>query len=121
MQQTRLLLVEDDPDIREGLQALFESAGYAVDTAENGQIGLQRLRTGQLPRLILLDLLMPVMDGVEFRRQQLADPEIAHIPVVVCSAVHLDSTLARRLSVLAYFEKPVDITALLSAIRLLSK
>lgn len=111
----RLLLVEDDRSIRDALQTLLEQEGYTVDTAENGQVGLQHLRAGVLPRLILLDLSMPVMDGVQFRRAQLAEPALADIPVVVCSALSAED--ARHLKPAAYIEKPVDIAALLSTIR----
>jgi CheY-like chemotaxis protein len=95
---------------------LLEGEGYCVDTAENGQVGLQRLRTDVPPCLILLDLSMPVMDGHQFRREQLADPQLAHIPVVVCSANRPERVNAEELKAAAYLTKPVDIDALLSTI-----
>ena len=112
----RLLLVEDYPGIRDSLQILLELEGYHVDTAENGQVALERLRVEAPPCLILLDRLMPVMDGAQFRREQLADPRLAHIPVVICSAVPPDKE-AEELRAVAWSKKPVDITALLLTIR----
>jgi CheY-like chemotaxis protein len=113
----RLLLVEDDPGVRNTLRMLLELEGYRVETAENGRVGLERLRADDLPFLILLDLAMPVMDGAQFRREQLADPQLAHIPVVVCSAIAPDGIAAKQLKAVAYLTKPFHIDALLSVIR----
>ena len=113
----RLLIVEDYPSIRDAVRELLELEGYCVDTAENGEIGLQRLRADVAPCLILLDLSMPIMDGSQFRREQLADPQLAHIPVVVLSTIPPEGAKAEQLRALAYFTKPVDLDALLSTIR----
>jgi CheY-like chemotaxis protein len=82
----RVLLVDDDPDIRESLAELLEYEGYAVVRAANGAQALARLRQPPLPCVILLDLMMPVMDGFEFREVQKRTPELADIPVVVITA-----------------------------------
>lgn len=79
-----LLVVEDDYLIRTSLQMLLEMEGYQTHAVENGEEALRYLKTSAtLPCLIVLDLMMPVMDGVEFRLHQLADPEIATVPILV--------------------------------------
>jgi CheY-like chemotaxis protein len=107
-----ILLVEDDPDALEALGDLLESHGYAVTTARHGAEALERLGHSPLPRLILLDLLMPTMDGWEFRRRQKEDPRIAKIPVVVVSA----SSAAKPIDADTVLRKPVDIDRLLDTI-----
>ena len=64
--------------------------------AENGRVALSRLRAGLRPCLILLDLIMPEMDGLQFREAQLADPELASIPVLVCSVASPDMVVEAR-------------------------
>ena len=70
------------------MEQLLRGAGYDAVGAPNGQAALDLLRSGIRPRAILLDLMMPVMDGWAFRREQLRDPQLAHIPVIVLSALH---------------------------------
>jgi two-component system response regulator MprA len=84
--RTSVLIVEDDRDIRECMADALEVEGYSVALAANGREALDQLRDGVFPDLILLDLLMPVMSGWEFRQEQLADPLLSGIPVVVVSA-----------------------------------
>ena len=115
----RVLVLEDNRDVRETLQAFLQLEGYDVETAENGKDGLERMRAGFQPGLIVLDLMMPVMDGAQFRREQLADPVFATIPVVVCSALFPDEVEAQQRGAVAYVKKPVDVDALLSTIRTL--
>jgi CheY-like chemotaxis protein len=110
-----VLVVDDDKDIRETLQELLEDEGYVVFTARNGGEALERVRAGQ-PGLVVLDLFMPVMDGAEFRRRQLADPEIALVPVVVVSAAAgLDERVASMRAV-SHLEKPVRLEELLALV-----
>jgi CheY-like chemotaxis protein len=82
----QVLVVEDDAPIREALCAVLRDDGYAVAEAGDGQEALEFLRTHPTPRVILLDLMMPVMDGWTFLREQAADPALAGIPVVVITA-----------------------------------
>jgi CheY-like chemotaxis protein len=107
-----ILVVEDDPDALEALGDLLESHGYAVISARHGAEALELLGRSPLPRLIVLDLLMPTMDGWEFRRRQKNDPRIAHIPVVVVSA----SSAAKPIEADTVLRKPVDIDRLLETI-----
>jgi CheY-like chemotaxis protein len=81
-----VLVVDDDPDIRDALCELLEDEGYRVVSASNGQEALVYLKTREPPCVILLDLMMPVMDGWEFRRRQQNDPRWSGIPVVVITA-----------------------------------
>src|SRR5438552_202636 len=91
-----VLVVEDDADIRESLGTILEEEGYGVVTTRNGREALSYLRSGRpRPSLILLDLLMPVMSGAEFRAEQERDPALADIPVVVLSG---DSRATERAS-----------------------
>src|SRR5262245_34872901 len=86
MTSSRVLIVDDDYDIRATLHEILSDEGYDVASSANGFEALQALRSGTAPCLILLDLMMPVMDGWQFRAQQLSDPTLASIPVVVLSA-----------------------------------
>ena len=87
MNMACVLVVEDDKDVREMLDLLLTTSGYETMTAENGAIALQKMRERR-PCVVLLDLMMPVMNGWRFREQQLADPTLAPVPVVCVSAVH---------------------------------
>lgn len=104
-------MIEDDPDIREALAETLSYEGYDVALAENGLEGLEVLRERSRPHVILLDLLMPVMSGWQFRQEQLADPSLAGIPVVVVSASPPGDARPDR-----YLPKPFSIDALLSAV-----
>lgn len=111
-----ILIVEDDLDIREALAEALGFEGYEVFLAENGQEALDVLRGGPLPDVILLDLLMPVMSGWQFRQVQLADPALAGIPVIVVSASAPGDAQPNR-----YLPKPFSIEDLLSAVAELSE
>ena len=92
-------------------------AGYAVSAAGNGQEALIALRAGgSRPDLILLDLMMPIMNGFEFREEQLKDAQLAPIPVVLISADSDVKGKAARLSTAAFMGKPIKIEALLDVI-----
>lgn len=86
MSSPYILVVDDDDDIRETLSEALELAGYAVKTAPHGGEALSLLAEGEKPCLIVLDLMMPVMDGYAFREEQLRRPELASIPVVMVTA-----------------------------------
>jgi two-component system, OmpR family, alkaline phosphatase synthesis response regulator PhoP len=110
----QILVVEDDSDVREAVIESLLSAGYRVGWASNGEEALRKLRAmTSHPRLILLDLMMPVVDGWQFRAEQLADPTIAGVPVVAMTA----RREVQGLSVHGYLKKPIDLAALLAAVR----
>jgi CheY-like chemotaxis protein len=112
-----ILIVEDDADVREDLADLLRHKGYEVTTAANGRDahdGIQGL-AGR-PDLILLDLMMPVMDGWQFRALQLQDPALATIPVVILSGAGDVRREAAALGAAGYVKKPFKLNVLLSAI-----
>ncbi|GAB4192020.1 MAG: hypothetical protein OHK0022_05990 [Roseiflexaceae bacterium] len=112
-----ILVVEDDRMIRAALVRVLLQTGHAVLEAANGAEALTCLRTARpRPSLILLDLMMPVMDGVQFRQAQLADPALAAIPVVVLSAVSQTEAQATELRAAAVLLKPVDVVDLLDTV-----
>jgi CheY-like chemotaxis protein len=111
-----VLVVEDHADLRDMLVVFLESEGFSVQTATNGMEALQRLDASR-PAVILLDLMMPVMSGDEFRTRQLADPRFADVPVICMTAAHDGSARAARLRARAYFQKPIDFDRLLGAVR----
>jgi CheY-like chemotaxis protein len=110
-----VLIVEDDADLREMMAQLLTLEGFRAETVANGRDALEYLRRGDRPEVILLDLMMPVMDGWEFRRRQRADPAVADVPVVVLSA--LDATRAVDLQEAAFLKKPLDFDRLLQLVR----
>jgi len=110
-----ILIVEDDSDLRDMMSQLLTLEGYEPASAANGREALEYLREGHAPELILLDLMMPIMDGWEFRREQERDPDLARVPVVVLSA--LDEQRAGDLRALAFLKKPLDFDRLLSLVR----
>jgi PAS domain S-box-containing protein len=83
--ETRVLVIDDEPDIRQQLQRVLGKEGYAVETAENGKVGLERM-ADQRPDLILLDLMMPEMDGFEFVMVMRTQQDWGKIPIVVLTA-----------------------------------
>lgn len=103
-----ILIVEDDLDIRDGLKCLLRSEGYTAATASDGAEALGLLRNGLRPSLILLDLLLPGMDGFQFRRDQLGEPTLSEIPVVVYSGYHDPTRYAPFLRAAAYLRKPIE-------------
>ena len=109
-----ILLVEDNDDVREMMAVALELGGHTVWAATNGRDALAMLRERPRPCLILLDLMMPVMNGWELRAALRADRRLADIPVVVVSAVTAD--IAHRLNGAEYVPKPVDIDHLLDIV-----
>jgi CheY-like chemotaxis protein len=113
-----ILLVEDDDALREALGEILADEGYRVECVANGREALEHLdRSGASPDLILLDLVMPVMDGWTFRNAQRLDPRLARIPTMVLSASFPpDSPRMRSLEAQAVLSKPVSVDRLLQAV-----
>lgn len=110
----RILIIEDDDDIRDALMSLLEDEGYDVRGAANGKEGLDVLATMERPCVILLDLMMPVMSGPEFLSHLREEDVVAPIPVVVVSAWPKEA--ARLGNVQGFVKKPVDLSLLLQLI-----
>ncbi len=107
--------MEDNPQCLAVLKAQLDASGYRTVTANNGQDALAQARA-HLPRLILLDLHMPVMDGLQFRLAQLADASLATIPVIMISAHHEAVEVGRRLGAVGIFVKADDPKVLLDLV-----
>ncbi|MCC2670484.1 MAG: hypothetical protein K0Q72_2955 [Armatimonadetes bacterium] len=108
-----ILIVEDEPALRSLLAELLSSRGYSVAESENGAAAVDYLRTNRAPRLILLDLMMPVMNGWELRDSMLANPQWREIPVAILSAL---DDVPRALKFVAYIGKPVDVGRLFAVV-----
>ena len=108
-----ILVVDDSADLRETLAEILHEQGYRVRTAAHGQDALTQLRNGPLPSLILMDLVMPVMDGWELRRHLRQDPRLAPVPVVVISG----SEGLESVDAVAHLRKPFPISDLLSVVK----
>jgi CheY-like chemotaxis protein len=110
-----VLIVEDDADVREFMNVLLSHSGFETVTATNGAEALQVVRERR-PCLVLLDLMMPVMDGWTFRAKQLEDPAIADVPVVCLTALSEGQQLTERLHARC-LKKPVEFGDLLDEVR----
>ena len=112
-----VLIVDDDVDIRETVAEALQDAGYDVKSASNGQEALEVLKVEPQPCLILLDLMMPVMDGEQFRAAQKTEPAWADIPVVVISAGGHCEEAAERMGAASCVKKPFRIKELFQAVQ----
>ena len=114
----RVVIVEDDDLIRESLLEVLADNGYEAIGACDGRDALEKLSALDAPPcLIVLDLMMPGMDGREFRRVQLADPALSTIPVVVISAFRDLDDIAKELAPAAHFKKPLKLQDFLQIIQ----
>ena len=111
-----ILLVEDDLDSRAMLTTFLMAGGLGVVTASNGREAYDLARQHD-PSVILLDLMMPIMSGEEFRKAQLANADISRIPVVVLSAHHQAPHIAQRMKAAGCLMKPVDFDVLTSTLQ----
>jgi CheY-like chemotaxis protein len=114
MSQRKILVVDDDLAVQESLEEVLLSAGYCVSIASNGRVALDRLQTSR-PDVILLDLMMPVMDGWQFRDAQKRDHALADIPVIIISAAAEENAAALG-GVAARLPKPFSIDVLLRTV-----
>jgi DNA-binding response OmpR family regulator len=110
-----VLVVEDDRETRELLASCLKHKGIPVITASNGKEGLERLAREE-PSVVLLDLMMPVMDGEQFRLAQLRDSRLSAIPTILVSAVHDAAERAKQLG-LGLLPKPFDLDQLVWVVR----
>jgi two-component system chemotaxis response regulator CheY len=118
MNRPLVLVVDDDPDILDAICDILDAEGYRVARARHGGEALERV-AAELPSVILLDLMMPVMDGFAFANALRQRPLPRHIPIVVISADG-NPQKAAALGAQAYLAKPFDIDALLSQVSLIA-
>jgi len=117
-QNNSVLIVDDDSDVRTALKELFETEGYNVVLAANGRAALNRLREGLRPRVVLLDLMMPVMDGWDFRTHQQQDPALKDIPVFILTAAGFsDATIHAQFGQIPFVPKPPPHDLLLELVK----
>ncbi len=110
-----VLVIDDDLDSRTLLEMALSAAGFTVASAKNGVEALVIARRDH-PSLILLDLMMPVMDGFAFRAAQLREPEIAMIPVICVSGRHDAETVAQQLNTVACISKPFALDKIVESV-----
>ena len=116
MNQATVLIVDDDPDARELLAAMLRKRGYAVQTADNGRSGLDHLHNGERPDVVVMDLMMPVLDGPQMAQQMRDDSELARIPIVVLSADPEIDYKAAAMGATCALQKPARMKDVLSHI-----
>jgi len=113
-QSPKILLIEDDADLADAIAEILAIEGYRIVYASDGMAALALLSETDLPDLILLDLMMPKMNGWEFRAAQQSDQRLARIPVVVLSAT---GERARPIDATRIVRKPVSLETLLATVR----
>lgn len=117
MNDRQVLVVEDNLDIRGTVELILEAEGFHVLVASNGADALELLRAApKLPAVILLDLMMPVMDGYAFRQVQRKDPKLSSIPIVVLTADGHAESKAAELGAAGFLQKPVDLDELVAEV-----
>jgi CheY-like chemotaxis protein len=118
LESMTVLIIDDDKAILDGLGELLENEGYRVATATDGRDALQLLRSGLRPCVILLDLMMPGMDGWDFRHEQIKDDDLRDIPVVVITAAGFsEASVKAQFEDIEFVPKPPPWQTLLDAVR----
>lgn len=115
--KTDILLVDDEPDLRECISELLEGAGYTVTQAENGKAALELLKSGDKPKVIVLDYMMPVMNGKTFCENASQDSQLRSIPIILLTAANVTAEAIEEMHVAVQLEKPIHIDKFLSAVK----
>jgi DNA-binding response OmpR family regulator len=113
--RARVLVVEDEPTLREAIAAYLKDAGFGVDQAENGVQALDKMRQTR-PDVVVLDLLLPIMNAYELVPRMRSQPALAPIPVILLSAAQDLPTATEQLQPRASLAKPVDLDVLLAVV-----
>lgn len=119
-----ILIIEDNKEILDSLKLALEEEGFNIRTANNGKEGLEKLTIQPLPCAIMLDLMMPVMNGWEFLEEMKKDSSFLSIPIIILSALGDKSSSLKnalgdkslKLNIQEYYQKPIDLNSLLSTI-----
>lgn len=110
-----ILIVEDDFDIRQSMSDILEDLGYKVFSASNGRAGIDHLqKMDELPGVVILDLMMPVLDGFGFRKEQVKDKRLSSVPTILLSADSRLPEKAKDIGFEEFIKKPIDLDHLLS-------
>jgi two-component system, chemotaxis family, chemotaxis protein CheY len=112
-----VLVIDDDKDVRETISQILEEEGYRVRTAIDGEDALERLRAEPLPRLVLLDLTMPVMDGRAFLARLRDESAFAQLPIVIISSGPDARRESAALGTAGYIAKPIELDHLLENVQ----
>jgi CheY-like chemotaxis protein len=112
-----VMVVDDDADIRDSITDVLEMRGFNVKSAVNGKEALELLRGNGLPCVILLDLMMPVCNGWEFRAEQARDEKLANVPVVIISGDGSTTHKAATMGISQYLRKPLELSVMLEVVR----
>jgi CheY-like chemotaxis protein len=116
-----VLIVDDDEDIGETISLVLGTRGYKSSVARDGAEALQLMHDEPLPQVVLLDMMMPGMNGEDFRAAQLKDPRIADVPVVIMTGDGRAEEKAARLGVSRFLRKPIAINDLIDVIAAVRK
>jgi CheY-like chemotaxis protein len=112
----KILVVDDEPLIALALETELQDAGYEVVTAANGRQGLERLAEMPRPDLIVLDMMMPVMNGAAMLAEMASRPDLRDLPVIVLSSLPEEAIRARAQRAVAILRKPCTLSEVLDAI-----
>jgi two-component system, chemotaxis family, chemotaxis protein CheY len=112
----KILIIDDDEDTREVLSMILGSEGHRIEEAADGVEALERLRSGSMPSLILLDMMMPRLDGEGFMKARRRDARIAHVPVFIMSGHEAGPQKAQELGADGWLVKPVELDELTTAV-----
>jgi CheY-like chemotaxis protein len=107
-----VLIVDDESDLRESLRDFLEDAGYAVSTAQNGAEALHLLEKDELPCLMILDLIMPIVTGNQVYEKMQSDPRLAKVPIVVSTSDPSRAPVGALI-----MKKPINLDRLLGAVQ----
>lgn len=111
-----ILIIEDDNAIRDAMASVLELEGYSTVLASNGKQGMEMIKAGHVPDIILLDMMMPIMSGWDFLDFIRANEETSQIPIIVVSAY---GEIAKSVRPHAVVPKPVQVNSLLETIEVL--
>lgn len=112
-----ILVVEDDPELRELFRDVLEGEGFTVEVASNGAVAHARLRRPPLPALVILDLVMPGVDGWDLHARMRSDPALQELPIVVMSALEKGRDNAAMLGAKDFLAKPLSAADLVRVAR----
>jgi CheY-like chemotaxis protein len=112
-----ILIIEDDQEIREALEEILRFEGYEVGSVKNGKEGLDYLHKASAPSVILLDMMMPVMNGYQFLAAYQEEPSFSGIPVIVLSADNALEDKLKQFQVRFFLKKPIELERLLELVK----